>query len=183
MDKLAAYVAQLKRYNEHTNIYSASAYGSLDWHIEGSVGLGQWLADDEGPVIDWGSGCGLPIVPLAISRPDRPMVAIESKRRKTRFLDQVVHELGVGNLTIVTQDIAEWAKQNPVMGTVTAKAFKPLPELVGYMTRHHLSPKQLLVPASRASWETWRPTLMTMQRYTSRFHQWGAHGVIEVQRS
>ena len=181
MDKIAAYVAHLKTFNVHTNIYSQSAYASLDWHIEGSVGLGQWLADDDGPVIDFGSGCGLPIVPLAISMPNRPMVAIESKSRKTRFLTQVAHELDLRNLTVVTQDIAEWAKKNPVIGTVTAKAFKPLPDLVGYMRRQQLAPRQLLVPASRASWLTWQPVLHDPPGIWH-FHEWGdRQGVIRGQ--
>lgn len=179
MDKLGTYTQALKAYNEHTNIYAATAYDALPWHIEGSVGLAQWVGD-EGPVIDFGSGCGLPAIPLAIALPHRQVVAIESKGRKTVFLKQVAHTLGLGNLTVVTQDIAAWATQNPVMGTVTAKAFKPLPVLMGYLHRHRIVPQRLLIPASLASWEGWQSQLATVRGYGFEFIQWDTHGVIVV---
>jgi 16S rRNA (guanine527-N7)-methyltransferase len=40
----------------------------------------------EGPVVDVGSGNGSPGIPLALSRPDREMVLLESERRRCDFL-------------------------------------------------------------------------------------------------
>ena len=93
-DRVEAYVRELLRYNERTNVYSKSAYEHLPFHVQDSVVLAEHLAsqqpsDGGGGVLDLGSGSGLPSVVLACVMPDRPVFAIESKSRKTRFLTQV----------------------------------------------------------------------------------------------
>ena len=93
-ERVEAYVRELLRYNERTNVYSKSAYEHLPFHVQDSVVLAEHLAsqqpsDGGGGVLDLGSGSGLPSVVLACVMPDRPVFAIESKSRKTRFLTQV----------------------------------------------------------------------------------------------
>ena len=46
-----------------------------------------------GPVVDVGSGAGLPGVPLAICRPQRLWRLIEPRRRRAGFLEEVVRAL------------------------------------------------------------------------------------------
>lgn len=46
-------------------------------------------------VVDIGSGAGLPGLPIAIARPDARMILVESLRRRTEFLGDVVAELGL----------------------------------------------------------------------------------------
>ena len=92
--RVEAYVRELLRYNERTNVYSKSAYQHLPFHVQDSVVLAEHLASQQpsgggGGVLDLGSGSGLPSVVLACVMPDRPVFAIESKSRKTRFLTQV----------------------------------------------------------------------------------------------
>ena len=94
--RVEAYVRELLRYNERTNVYSKSAYEHLPFHVQDSVVLAQHLATQQpsgGGVLDLGSGSGLPSVVLACVMPDRPVFAIESKSRKTRFLKQVSRKL------------------------------------------------------------------------------------------
>ena len=91
-DRVEAYVRELLRYNERTNVYSKSAYRHLPFHVQDSVVLGQQLAaataTEGGGVLDLGSGSGLPSVVLACVLPEQPVYAVESKSRKTRFLTQ-----------------------------------------------------------------------------------------------
>ena len=94
--RVEAYVRELLRYNERTNVYSKSAYEHLPFHVQDSVVLAQHLATQQpsgGGVLDLGSGSGLPSIVLACVMPDRPVFAIESKSRKTRFLKQVHREI------------------------------------------------------------------------------------------
>ena len=52
-------------------------------------------------VADVGTGAGLPGLVWAIVRPDIQMTLIEPLLRRTRFLDETVERLGLGNVTVV----------------------------------------------------------------------------------
>lgn len=56
-------------------------------------------------VLDIGSGAGLPVLPLAIVRPDLHFLSVESNGKKTRFQQQVVLELGLSNVTVLQNRI------------------------------------------------------------------------------
>lgn len=51
-------------------------------------------------VVDIGSGAGLPGVPLAIASPGLRFVLAERRRARVAFLELVVEELALGNVTI-----------------------------------------------------------------------------------
>lgn len=145
------YVAALITYNAQTNVYSQGAYGKLPFHLQDSLTLGARIAQDPGPVVDMGSGSGLPSVCVAISNPSVPVWAVESKGRKTAFLKAVASELGLRNLHILTENIVELSRTSAFdVRYVTAKAFKPLPEVLPLAKKAILRQAQLLVPISEA---------------------------------
>ncbi len=58
--------------------------------------LALWpLLPERGPMVDIGSGAGIPGVVLACLEPERPWLLIESRRRRAEFLAGVVAELGL----------------------------------------------------------------------------------------
>ena len=59
------------------------------------------LLPESGSVCDLGSGAGLPGVVLAIARPDLSIVLLEPLLRRTVFLQEVVDDLGLRNVTVV----------------------------------------------------------------------------------
>ena len=72
-DRVAAYLRALLAYNEHTNVYSKSAYTHLPFHVHDSITLGMLIAELATPnsaVLDMGSGSG-----LTYSNPFLPYVA------------------------------------------------------------------------------------------------------------
>lgn len=72
-------------------------------HIFDSLSLIDFLEDKKlKRIIDIGTGAGLPGVPLAICCPDREFVLLDSNTKKTRFIQQVVTDLGLKNITIET---------------------------------------------------------------------------------
>jgi 16S rRNA (guanine527-N7)-methyltransferase len=52
-------------------------------------------------VMDVGTGAGLPVLPLAIVRPDLRFLSVESNGKKARFQQQALLELGIANVTVV----------------------------------------------------------------------------------
>jgi 16S rRNA (guanine527-N7)-methyltransferase len=80
------------------------------------------------PVIDIGTGAGLPGLVLAIARPDLPVRCLEAKARAAEFLDEAVRALGLANVT-VTRARAEEVAGKFTAAVVTARAVAPLARL------------------------------------------------------
>ncbi len=55
-------------------------------------------------VADWGSGAGLPGIPLAITKPDIHMTLVESRQAKAGFLLKAIKELGLVNTRVFPAD-------------------------------------------------------------------------------
>lgn len=133
---LTTYINALKEYNEHTNIFSKNAYSHLYKHLEDCITLATLIGNTRLTVFDFGSGSGLPAIPLACCNPNNTVVAIESKSRKTRFLTTVKHTLSLTNLQVISQNIREYTP--PVQADIiTAKAFGSL-EKVRLLARKKL---------------------------------------------
>jgi 16S rRNA (guanine527-N7)-methyltransferase len=49
-----------------------------------------------GTVLDYGSGTGVPGIPIAICRPGLQITLAESQRKKAAFLQEAVRQLGIG---------------------------------------------------------------------------------------
>jgi 16S rRNA (guanine527-N7)-methyltransferase len=75
----------------------------------------------EGPVVDVGSGGGVPGIPLAASLPDREVTLLEATRRKVDFLEQWTQRLA--NLRVVWGRAEE--QETDRFGVAVAKALAP----------------------------------------------------------
>ncbi|WP_318152289.1 16S rRNA (guanine(527)-N(7))-methyltransferase RsmG [Nocardioides hwasunensis] len=82
-------------------------------------------------VCDIGTGAGLPGLVLAIARPDVQMTLIEPLLRRTTFLEEVVAELGLENVTVV-RGRAEDLHGERTFDVVTSRAVAPLDRLLGW---------------------------------------------------
>lgn len=83
-------------------------------------------------VDDVGSGAGLPGIVLALCRPDLTVTLVEPLLRRTVFLEEVVSELGLGNVVVARQRAEERARTGPSADVVTARAVAPLDRLAGW---------------------------------------------------
>jgi 16S rRNA (guanine527-N7)-methyltransferase len=85
-------------------------------------------------VADLGSGAGLPGIPLATARPGVSFELVEATQRKCRFIDQVVRQLGLSNVSAVCGRAEELPGKGmrESYGAVLARALAPLPTLVEY---------------------------------------------------
>ncbi|GAA1111574.1 16S rRNA (guanine(527)-N(7))-methyltransferase RsmG [Arthrobacter flavus] len=76
-------------------------------------------------VADVGSGAGLPGIALAIARPDLSFTLIEPLERRVTWLNEVVADLGIDNVTVF-RGRAEEAVGKVSVSVVTARAVSAL---------------------------------------------------------
>lgn len=80
-----------------------------------------------GSLLDIGTGAGLPAVIIAICQPERHCTALDSNKKKIRFIKQISSELGLSNMSPIAARIEEHDGQYDV---VTSRAFASLIDFV-----------------------------------------------------
>src|SRR5438105_2196336 len=88
-DRLGIYKLELLRWNERINLIGPEATANLDDHVAEAVAAAAILRP-RGEVLDFGSGGGLPAIPMAIVSPDARFHLVESDRKKWAFLKHIV---------------------------------------------------------------------------------------------
>ena len=90
------FCAALARANERLNLTGiVDPQGMAVRHVLDAL-LALPVLGVHGPIVDLGSGCGVPGIPLALALPERPVVLLESRQRKAEALAGLVDELGLG---------------------------------------------------------------------------------------
>ncbi len=122
---MLAYLALLQHWNTAYNLTAIrDPLEMVTRHLLDSISILPWLQAG-GPVLDAGTGAGLPGVPLAILRPDLEFTLLDSAGKKIRFLRQVRRELGLHNIHPVQ---ARLEKHEPEQGyqCIISRAFSSL---------------------------------------------------------
>jgi len=78
------------------------------------------------PLLDMGTGPGLPGIVLKIARPEIPMILADTRAARCKFLEDVVAELGLGEIEIFSGKITPKFVQP--MGGVITRAVADVPE-------------------------------------------------------
>ncbi len=82
-------------------------------------------------LLDLGSGGGLPGIPMAIVRPDLRLTLLDSIRKKTTAVDDMVLKLGLPNVKVLTGRAEELQRQSTErFDIVIARAVAPLVDLI-----------------------------------------------------
>jgi len=130
--QLRKYIALLLDWNQRINLVSPNDEERIaERHILESLAvLWAWPFPQDAAVLDLGSGGGFPGVPLKIVRPDLAMTLLESRQKKTLFLNTVVRELKLGNCCVINARAEELAKaSNEKFAIVIARAVADLKTL------------------------------------------------------
>ncbi len=89
-----------------------------------------------GPLLDVGSGGGLPGIPLAIARPDLPITLVDTVQKKAAFLQKAAIELELNSVAVHHARVEEMRGQ---YAQISSRAFAELARFVS-LTRHLLAP-------------------------------------------
>ena len=107
IERLHRYERLLLTYSPRLGLLSPADLGRVwERHILDSLRALACLGPADRLLADVGSGAGLPGIPLAIARPG-DIVLIEPMRRRAAFLELVVEQLGLSNVSIVTARAGE----------------------------------------------------------------------------
>lgn len=93
-EQLAKYRELLLTWNAKINLIGPEAARNLDAHIEEALAAAERLRP-EGEVLDFGSGGGLPAIPMAIASPEASFHLVEADQKKWAFLKQAGRVCGL----------------------------------------------------------------------------------------
>ncbi|MCY4158478.1 MAG: 16S rRNA (guanine(527)-N(7))-methyltransferase RsmG [Bacteroidetes bacterium] len=98
-EKLRIYAELLQKYNRSLNLLSrrTTAEGFVD-HIQECLAFTAYPFPEEVSIADWGTGGGLPAIPLAIMFPNVEVYAIDAIQKKILAVKAFKRELDLPNL-------------------------------------------------------------------------------------
>lgn len=127
--RLLIFLAELLHWNRRYNLTAITdPIIAIERHLVDSLSL---LLLDEltGPLLDIGSGPGLPGLALAMVRPDLQVISLERTGKKVLFQRHVTRRLGLKNVSIIharAEDAAEDPQLAGNCACVTSRAFSDL---------------------------------------------------------
>ena len=122
--RLLDYLALLDRWNRTYNLTAIrDPREMLGKHLLDSLSM--WPHVQDGALADLGTGPGLPGIPLALARPGLRVTLVESNGKKTRFLREVVRQLGLTNVRVL-ESRAEAVDEPGAYAQITARAMDTL---------------------------------------------------------
>lgn len=143
--RLLEYLQLLLRWNRAYNLTAVTDPAEMvTRHLLDSLSVLPWLRGRR--LLDAGTGAGLPGVPLAIARPELPVVLLDSAGKKIRFLNEVKRNLGLENIEPVQARLESFEPDPPVDEVIT-RAFSSLGSFA--RSARHLAPVRLLAMKGR----------------------------------
>ncbi|MCW0198724.1 MAG: 16S rRNA (guanine(527)-N(7))-methyltransferase RsmG [Sphingopyxis sp.] len=146
-ERLDRFAGLLVEENERQNLIAASTVPSL-WvrHIADSAQLLALDSGRDGLWVDLGSGPGLPGLVVAILS-ERPMLLVESRRRRCEFLRAVANTLDLAHVEVAEAPLER--VETRAAATISARAFAPLDRLIALSTRFSTESTRWLLPKGR----------------------------------
>ena len=123
LNQFDTYALLLQEYNEKVNLTAITQYEEIiEKHFYDSI-LPFFEFNDFKTLCDVGAGAGFPSIPLKIIMPDKEITIVETLNKRCIFLDVLVKQLGLKNVTIVNARAEEYSKgKRESYDVVTARA-------------------------------------------------------------
>jgi len=135
--QLIAYVHLLSKWNAAYNLTAVrEPQAMVPRHLLDSLTLLPYLQGTR--LLDVGSGAGLPGIPLAVARPDLAFTLIDANAKKTRFIVQVIGELGLKNVEVIQTRVENYRPAQK-FDTLMSRAFASIADMLNN-TQHLCAP-------------------------------------------
>lgn len=150
IDRLERLIALLAEENRRQNLVSAASLDEV-WrrHLADSAQLLTHVPRETSPWLDLGTGAGFPGLVVAILRPDREVVMVESRKRRIDWLERVCAELGLHRARVAGSRL-EAVEAFPA-AVISARAFAPLAQLLSLSARFSTTDTTWLLPKGRSA--------------------------------
>jgi 16S rRNA (guanine527-N7)-methyltransferase len=136
LDQFAQYAAELQRWNQYTNLTSITDTSQIYLrHFLDSLVCARSWGEPPHRLIDLGSGAGFPGLPLKLLHPALHLTLVESVGKKTAFLQHIVTQLGLHDVSILTaraEAVGRDPQQRAAYDVVTVRAVAELRVLAEY---------------------------------------------------
>jgi 16S rRNA (guanine527-N7)-methyltransferase len=138
--RLDLYKRELLRWNEKINLIGPEASANIDDHVAEALQAGEILKP-QGEVLDFGSGGGLPAIPMAIAWPNARFHLVEADKKKWAFLKHIVRECGLNamvygdRLARVLTRLPADLRFNLVVSRAVGSPEEWLPSLAGHVAK------------------------------------------------
>jgi 16S rRNA (guanine527-N7)-methyltransferase len=107
--QLDAFEEQLLRFNQRLNLISSESERKFrTQHLLHCLTLTARDFPDGCTIVDWGTGGGLPAIPLAICFPEVTVVGVDSVGKKSRAVRTIARRLGLENCFTWNGRAEEW---------------------------------------------------------------------------
>ncbi len=125
--RLLAYLDTLARWNRVFNLTAVrDPEDMVARHILDSLAILPHLPP--GPLLDVGSGAGLPGIPIALLQPTRAVTLLDRSHKRIDFLTEVVARFALANVTLACERVEDHAPPAPY-AVITARAYASLDDI------------------------------------------------------
>lgn len=163
--RLTTLVGLLAEENQRQNLVSAASIPEV-WrrHIVDSAQLLKHVPRETSSWLDLGTGAGFPGLVIAALRPDVRVVMVESRARRSEWLDRARGVLGLDRAEVIGARLE--LVESEAFAAISARAFAPLPRLMELATRFANDDTLWLLPKGRSA----QRELSELTEYPHMFH-------------
>jgi len=116
--QLWKYHQLLRQYNKELNLTRILNFQSMVRKLYIDSIMPGRIIDLPSPLMDLGSGAGMPGIPLKIANPQIEIILAESRRNRVEFIETVLGELGLKKISILGHRVSA-STEAPVNGIIT----------------------------------------------------------------
>ena len=142
IEQLLGFIKLIEKWNKAYNLTAIrNREDMVRLHVLDSLAIVPFIEGKR--VIDIGTGAGLPGIPLAIYLPEIEFTLLDSNAKKTRFVQQVILELKLKNVSVWHNRVEQYHPEKS-FDTVITRAFAGLSDIVE-LTAHLLNKDGVLL--------------------------------------
>jgi len=116
--QLWKYHQLLRQYNRELNLTRVHNFDAMVRKLYIDSIMPAQIIDLPSPLMDLGSGAGMPGIPLKIANPKLEIILAESRRNRIEFLETVLEQLGLKKISILGRSVSAFTEA-PVNGVIT----------------------------------------------------------------